>query len=162
MTRSRKQLILIIVVMVTAFVVYGVVRFFLENNEGARLRGLIRRGAASFEREDLRACLGILSENYSDSSGFDKARLEKYLRSMFAQFNQIRVVIKRLNIEMADDGRASADVGFTAYFKVEKKEKLYYETAKFHIEFIRQSAGWRVVSIEYTGVQDALYLHLAA
>lgn len=158
--RQVNPRIFIIIVAVCAVVVYWVIRYATQDDEG-RLRKLIYSAVVMVEKEDAGACSLLISSAYEDSYGNHRKEICRLIEKTFMDFRDFKINIKNIKIEM-DGFKAMADIGFIVCFKLKDDEQFYYDTGKLAVSFRKQKSLWKVFSIAYMGSNDLLFMNTVA
>jgi hypothetical protein len=157
----RHPLVLIVLVAVFAFVVYGLVSV-VSGNDVTSVRRTINAAILGVELNDPARYGAILAEDYTDNQGFTRATLLSRLAGFFKDWHPYKVDVKRLKISVKDQNEATANIGFKAYFHKKGDEVAYYEAGKAVLSLRKTGAGWRVYRVEYTGTDDLLFIQSVA
>ena len=109
--RVNKILLIVLLVAVAGFAVYRLVREHFASEE-ARIKKLIREVEKDFENKELKRCLVVVSEEYSDDLGHaTRDELEDDLRLLFQVARKIRAKVQDVSISIRGD---EADITLTA------------------------------------------------
>lgn len=157
---SKKQLFLIFGVAFCAFLVFVSIRIFSENDE-SRIRKTVYAGILAVEKKDIPRCAHLVSETYKDDYGNDKEHLLKIARDIFKAYEEFRIMIKRLKIEVKGS-EGSANIGFTCYFKKPGDKNIYYDSGELKVYFHQENEAWKVSQLEYKGSNELLFLQSVA
>ncbi len=160
MESSKKQISLICVIIVLALIFYLALRFIGETGESS-IRKAVYAGVIGFERKDISKCSALISEGYSDQYGNSKASLLDIVKEAFEKYNDARVVIKQLQIQLIGE-TATADIGVVIYFKKVGLPKTYYSKFKLKAGFVKDGKRWILKSVEYSDAKDTLYVQTVA
>ena len=79
---SGHQLKVIVVVSVSALLIYGLIRTLSVDDE-SRVKKVIYTGALAVEQRNLFRCASLIDESYQDDSGYDKMNVLGFLREFF-------------------------------------------------------------------------------
>jgi len=108
---AKKTLLIVLLVAVAGYAVYRIVKDRFTSEE-ARIRKLIREIEEDFESKELKKCLAVVSEEYSDNFLHDsKTELEGNLRLLFRASRTIQANVEDISIRIDGD---EADVALTA------------------------------------------------
>lgn len=158
---SKKQFAIILGAVFCAIVLYAMIRIFSEDDE-SRVRKTIYAGVLAVERQDILKCGLLLSDDYQDSYGHNKAMVLKFVSEIFKEYKSFKIHIKQLKIEIKESS-AEADIAFKCYFKKWGDEKrMYYDTGKLKVHFDKEGRRWKVKKIEYTGANELLFIQSVA
>ncbi|UCG78703.1 MAG: hypothetical protein JSV21_02385 [Nitrospirota bacterium] len=99
---SKRTLILI-----TLLIVVPVSIYFLMPGDKARIRKMIRKGAAAVEQENLDETMKAVSLSYRDEHGMTYLLLKKGFERFFRMFDDIEVDIEKVDVTVDDDAASS-------------------------------------------------------
>lgn len=108
-----------------------------ETSDEARVRELVASAEAAAEARDTSDVLAFIADDYSDAYGFDKIRLQSFLRGYFLANPRLELLVTIDALEFPADGLAQADITVT-------KMALDPERERLRVEFRRQDGQWRV------------------
>jgi len=157
---TKRQLSVILCVVLGAIFAYALIRVSLENDE-SRVRRAVYAGIVALENTDIVKCAPLISDAYEDTFGNNKAEVLRFISEIFKDFKDFRVVVKKLKVKVKGT-EAGGDVWFTCYFKKISDEKLYYDSGKIEFGFANEHKSWRVKKIEYSGSNELLFLQSVA
>jgi hypothetical protein len=157
---SKRQLFVILCVVLGAIFAYALIRAFGENDE-SRVRRAVYAGIVAFEKTDIVKCSPLISDAYEDTFGNNKTAVLRFLSEIFKDFKDFKVVVKKLKVRVKG-AEAGGDVWFICYFKKISDEKLYYDSGKIEFGFVKEHKSWRVKIIEYSGSNELLFLQSVA
>jgi len=157
---SRKQLRLILSVIILALLFYVAVQVFSENDE-ARIRRVVNLCILAVEKEDTPGYSRFISQSYQDSYGNTKAGLLVILADNFKEYKPFKVDVKQLSIK-TEESKGQAGIAFKCYFKRMGDKQIYYDAGKAKIYFQKEEKSWKVTNIEYKGSSEMLFLPTVA
>ncbi|MFH1691311.1 MAG: nuclear transport factor 2 family protein [Candidatus Omnitrophota bacterium] len=160
MSKTARQGIVVVVITVCAVLAYWTIRFALQNEE-SHLRKLINFAAVIVEEKDSVKCASLIAPNYQDRFANNKEAIMASIKKIFRDFRNFKITIKNIKIKI-DGLKATADIGFIVYFKVQEEEQIYYDAAKMIVVFEKQNGSWKVVSLDYTGSNELLFMNAVA
>ncbi|MDD5137874.1 MAG: hypothetical protein PHF12_05350 [Candidatus Omnitrophica bacterium] len=140
---------------------YALVTFLQENDE-ARIRRAVYAAVLGVERNEPARYGRVLSPLYKDEYGNDKAAVLKIVADAFRDYKPFKVEIKALKIETEGAG-ATTQIAYRCLFKKsDGGEQIYYDAGKVIASWRRETSGWKIIKIEYTGSQEMLFLPVVA
>lgn len=158
--RRSQQLKFILGVAFLALLFYAGVQLFSENDE-TRVRRSINLATLALEKQDTAGYSRYISESYLDDYGNNKGALLDVIAAVFKEYKPYKADVKKLIIRV-EGSSAEADIGFKCYFKRVGDKQLYYDTGKIKATFHKVGRLWKVIKLEYQGVQDVLFLPAVA
>jgi len=148
-------------VVLLAVVSYALVTFLQENDE-TRIRRAVYAAVLGVERNEPARYGRVLSPLYKDEYGNDKAAVLKTVADAFKDYKPFKVEIKALKIETEGEG-ATTQIAYRCLFrKSGGAEQIYYDAGKLIACWRKETSGWKIVKIEYTGSQEMLLLPVVA
>jgi hypothetical protein len=107
-----------------------------RSSDDEKVRELIVTAENAAEARDASDVIDLVSSDYSDSRGSDRARLENFLRGYFLAHPKVelRVSVQDLQFPVDGLGRATIDV----------LSLPAGEQATFEVEFRREDGDWRI------------------
>jgi hypothetical protein len=151
---NKKQGFFILVILSGALVFYLAVRFLSFNDE-ARLRQIIYAATLAVEQENILKGASFISESYEDKSKNKKQDIVKIAEGIFKKFDDIKIDI-RLKTVGLEKRESQVVVLYKCYFKELKRDKNFSDQGKLKVHFIKENAGWRIKSFEYSGFQEIM------
>jgi len=149
---SRKSIILLFILILSPVLVY-----FLRPSDEARIKKLIREGAAAVEKKEIDNVMAKVSFNYQDERGLTYLLIKRILENQFQAMSGIKVEYENLKIEVKKESataemdlRVIATIGSdTGYIIGDLKNPAHI---KFTLE--KERAKWFVIKTE--GIQASL------
>ncbi len=143
---SQRKVTILIILVVGIFVLHKVM-YFLQT-EKTKIRRTIFSAKKSTEKENLMKCLSFIDYGFSDNYENDRSALAMIGRSVFKQYDDIKISVKELEIAI-DDSKAEALVNTAGFGKNVRNNKIEHYTLKFKITFIKKDNRWLVIRIEW-------------
>src|SRR4029077_17524477 len=78
------------------------------------VRALIDNVETAAEARDASDVLDLVSDDYEDAQGFDRAQLRNFLRGYFLAHPKIELLVNIENLEFPADGLAQAEITVTS------------------------------------------------
>ena len=100
---SKKSVILIFLLIISPALIY-----FLWPFDEARIKKLIKEGAAAVEKEDIDNVMAKVSFNYQDNHGFTYILLKRVFEDQFKRMSGIKVEYENLKIEVKDKSASAS------------------------------------------------------
>jgi hypothetical protein len=149
MTLGKKgKTVVVILAVICAFIL---IKYILVSDE-ARIRKVIYKGKAAIEQEDFEGALRHVSREYHDAYGLNKLAIGALLKRIFAEFDDIAIHVKGMDVEIREQGLGQAT--FLTWVTVQGEEGIGYivgnaETPS-HVVFtlVKERGKWRVVKAE--------------
>jgi len=152
---KRRQFIIGILVL-AALIAAGVwvARLFSEE---ARVKRTLAEGVKAFEAEDLDGCLRLISGEYQDAQGWDKAKIREGLVRLFGQFSEFKAEVGDLKVNVETSkatvscrlrvrARGEGTLVFLVGNLTEKEEAVLF--------WAKQEGKWRLVRVEGLGGRE--------
>jgi|GEM_PF-874723 hypothetical protein len=140
---------------------YALVSFLQENDE-AKIRRAVYAAVLGVERNESARYGRVLSASYRDEYGNDKASILKIVAEAFKDYKPFKVEIKALKTEVQDSA-ATTQIAYRCLFKKNAAgDQIYYDAGKLVASWRKETSGWKIVKIEYTGSQEMLFLPVVA
>jgi hypothetical protein len=144
-----------------AVISYALVSFLQENDE-AKIRRAVYAAVLGVERNEPARYGRVLSASYRDAYGHDKASVLKIVADAFKDYKPFKVEVKALKIEVQGP-EATAQIAYRCLFKKNAGgDQVYYDAGKLIVSWRKETSGWKIVKIEYTGSQEMLFLPVVA
>lgn len=121
MKNWKFYLFLIILILITIWVFSK----FIFISEAERVWWVIKYGARAIENEDLYRCLGIIAPDYYDDFGFDYEKVRNWLKSQFAQYDELDVDIITKKVRVKEEN-AICSLRVNLYGKIGNEYGLIY------------------------------------
>jgi hypothetical protein len=132
-------------------IAFSIIQNILAGEKG-RVRKFILQAKQIVERQDLLACIGIISDDYKDKYSNDKQSLIYFTRETFRYYKQILVQIDKMDIELTDDKKqaiVSIDGLVLGVNKSDKQETiLEKEQGKLKIKLTKEEGRWLLLEVE--------------
>lgn len=110
-----------------------------RTSDEQQIRKLIDSLEIAAEAGDSGTLLASIASDYRDAQGFDKTKLQNFLRGYFYLHPKVDLVILLREFEFPSEGRALVDV------TVARIELSDPERVRLDVEFRRQGSKWLVV-----------------
>jgi len=110
-----------------------------KTSDEEQVRALIGAVETAAEDRDTSDVLTHVADNYADSAGFDKLRLQNFLRGYFLAHPKVELLVTIDSLEFPVDGLAQAVV------TVATVELTDPDVRRMKVEFRRAEDGWKVV-----------------
>ncbi len=110
-----------------------------------QLRKLIDTAKTSAQARDASALLAFVGADYQDSNGFDKTRLQNFLRGYFFTHPKADFLVTLGEFEFPQEGLARVEVSLV------RLELSNPERVHLSVEFRSQDSRWRVSRAEELG-----------
>jgi len=94
---SKKSVIVLFVLILSPLLIY-----FLWPSDEARIKKLIKEGAAAVEKEEIDNVMSKVSFNYQDDHGMTYILIKKILTEQFKSLSGIKVEYENLKIEIKE------------------------------------------------------------
>jgi len=146
---SKKSVILLFLLIIAPVLIY-----FLWPSDEARIKKLIREGAAAIEKKEIDKVMSKVSFNYQDEKGLTYILIKRIFENQFKTMSGIKVEYENLKIEVKKESataemdlRVIATIGSdTGYIIGDLKNPAHI---KFTIE--KEPTKWLVIKTE--GIQ---------
>lgn len=109
-----------------------------KSSDEEQVRALIDAVEAAAEARDASDVLGHIADDYADSNGFDKVRLQNFLRGYFLAHPRLELLVNVESLEFPVDGLAQAVVTVAT---VEIGDP---DLQRLKVELRRAGGEWRV------------------
>lgn len=113
-----------------------------RSSDEEQLRKLISSGQAAAEARDTGTLLGFVAADYRDSNGFDKTRLQNFLRAYFFTHPKGKLVVTLGEFEFPSDGLARVEA---SVYRVALSDP---DRVRLDVEFRREGGRWQVSRVE--------------
>lgn len=107
-----------------------------RSSDEEQVRAAIDAAEVAAESRDSSDVLEHVAADYSDSNGFDRAQLQKFLRAYFLANPRIELLVRIESLEFPVAGLARARIAVNALPSG--------DSATLDVEFRRQDGEWRV------------------
>lgn len=134
---------------------------FLQENDESRVRRVVNMAASAIEKEDVLVLASLVSEDYTDKDGNNKADVLAVVGAFLREFSDVKIEIKQLIIEFRE-GSAECEIAFRCFVKKKGDPQLYGDSGKLKVVFRKADSRWKVLGLEYRGVDELLFLQSAA
>jgi hypothetical protein len=140
-----------VVVILAAICCFVLIKYLLISDE-ARIRKVIYKGKVAIEQEDFEGALRHVSRDYHDDYGLNKMAIAAILKRVYAEFDNIGIHMKQMDIEIIESGLGRAT--FLTWVTVQGREGVGYivgnaETPSRVVFTLAKERGkWRVVKVE--------------
>jgi hypothetical protein len=110
-----------------------------KSSDEEQVRALVDAVETAAEARDTSDVLEHVADNYADSNGFDKSRLQNFLRGYFLAHPRVEVLVNIESLEFPVDGLAQAVISLAT---VELTDP---DMQRLKVEFRRSGSAWQVV-----------------
>ena len=152
---KRRQVIIGILVL-AALIAAGVWVAGLFSEE-ARVKRTLAEGVKAFEAEDMDGCLRVISGEYQDAQGWDKARIREGLVRLFGQFSDFKAEVGDMKVNVETNkatvncrlrvrARGEGTLVFLVGNLTEKEEAVLF--------WVKQEGKWRLTRVEGLGGRE--------
>jgi hypothetical protein len=107
-----------------------------RSSDETQVRGLIDAVETAAESRDASDVLEHVARDYSDGQGFDKTRLQNFLRGYFLAHPRVELLVGVENLEFPADGLGRARVDITSLPAGDR--------VALQVELRREDGEWRV------------------
>ena len=122
--------------------------FFVS--EETRIVKRLEKGRKAFERERILTMAGLISADYSDDYGYEKATLLRVMQSFFSEHREIEAQFLSLKIECTSEDRAHVEL--QVRFGGDVANESFHGVAlrnprgvAFEIDLVKRGRSWKVV-----------------
>jgi hypothetical protein len=123
----------------------GLVACGARSSDEQQVRDVVAKIEAAAEDRDASDVLEFVADGYEDGNGFDKARLQNFLRGYFLAHPKLELLANISNLEFPADGLARAEISVTS-LALEDADRV-----RLKVEFRRDGAEWRVARADRLG-----------
>jgi len=152
---KRRQVIIVILIL-AALIAAGVWVAGLFSEE-ARVKRTLAEGVKAFEAEDMDGCLRVISGEYQDAQGWDKARIREGLVRLFGQFSDFKAEVGDMKVNVETNkatvncrlrvrARGEGTLVFLVGNLTEKEEAVLF--------WVKQEGKWRLTRVEGLGGRE--------
>ena len=113
-----------------------------RSSDEERVRELIDGVEVAAESRDASDVVAYVAPDYSDSEGFDKTRLQTFLRAYMLAHPKVELLTRIDKLEFPADGLAQAEVSVTGI------ELGDIDRVRLKVEFRRNSEKWQVSRVD--------------
>lgn len=141
------------------FVLAAVLAFLILRglfvSEEDRIKKVLMDGKEAIEREDLKGVMDHISLFYRDDYGFTYLRIKGLLQRLFEEFDDIKIYVERMEVDVEEEGRATA--WLLTWATARGKEGTGYiacsgqQPCQVKVELQKGKTGWKVTRT--TGVE---------
>jgi hypothetical protein len=119
-----------------------------------QVRALIDAAEHAAQARDVSALLGLVSEQYADQRGDDKAALRNLVRGYFLVNQSIHLLMRVEDVRFPADGLAQArvTVGMLGT-RASNDWSLAVDVYEFDLELRREAASWRLTRAAWHSLQ---------
>ena len=155
---TKGKTVLIIMAAVAAFIL---IKYLLVSDE-ARIKKVIYKGKAAIEQEDFEGALRHVSRDYHDDYGLNKMAIATLLKRIFAEFDDIAIHVKGMDVEISEQGLGQAT--FLTWVTVQGEEGIGYivgnaeNPSRVVFTLSKERGKWRVVKSEGVEPGEGLWL----
>lgn len=143
---SKKGIAIIVLLIAVPIII-----FFIWPSETARIRKMIKKGAAGFEEKNIEEVMACVSYTYQDEYGMTYLLIQKGVERLFKQLDKMKIEYKNLEITV-DKKTATANLDIRVIGT--RGEHTQYVLGDFdtplHISFTlgKERMKWLVVGTE--------------
>ena len=123
-----------------------------RESDEERIRAVVRAAEQAVEERDTSDAMQLVSDDYADSQGFDKAQLQSYLRAYFLTHPKIELLVHTGDVEIETATRARARIEVAM---VGARSNANGDSASFtadmqalNVDFRLQDSQWRVTRVD--------------
>lgn len=109
-----------------------------RSSDEEQIRKLIDSVEQAAEARNTSAVLAFVASDYRDAQGFDKARLQNFLRGYFYLHEKVELVVLLGEFDFPSEGKATVEV------TVARIELTDPERVRLQVEFRREGSKWQV------------------
>jgi hypothetical protein len=110
----------------------------------AAVRAVIAAGEAAAEARDVGAALDLVSADYGDDRGQDRAALGQFVRGWFALNPRVELVIRIDSLEFPEPNRARVELAVTS---LASRGRLAIEGERLSVELVDEDGAWRLLRV---------------
>jgi hypothetical protein len=107
-----------------------------RSSDESQVRAVIDAAEAAAEDRDASDVIDLVSFDYSDSNGYDRAQLQNFLRAYFLARPKLELLVRIESLEFPVAGLGRARIAVTALPSG--------ESATLAVEFRQEKGEWRV------------------
>ena len=121
--------------------------------EKGRVRKCIMEGRQAIETKNIFACSAMISENYHDKYGNDRAMVIYAAKETFSFYKKITIRIEKMEIRL-NESKNEADGELVASILCQseagKTENIFEkEKGRFRLKLIKEDKKWYVTEVEF-------------
>lgn len=143
---SKKSVILLFLLILAPIIIY-----FLWSSDTARIKKLVKQGAAAIEKKEIDEVMSKVSFNYQDEYGLSYALLKRVLEEQFKVMSDIKVEYENLKVEVKDNS-ATAELDVRVVATIENQTGIIVGDPKTpaHLKFTlaKERVKWLVTKTE--------------
>jgi hypothetical protein len=109
-----------------------------RSSDESQVRELVANAELAAEARDTGDVLAFVADDYEDANGFDKTRLQNFLRGYFLANPKIELLVNVESLEFPADGLARAELSITRV-SLSDPQRLHLK-----VELRRTDGEWRV------------------
>jgi hypothetical protein len=109
-----------------------------RSSDEDQVRELIAGVEAAAEQRDASDVLAFVADDYEDARGFDRSRLQDFLRGWFLAHPKVELLVNVERLEFPADGLAQSEISVTSVSLSDP------DHVRLKVEFRRGGGGWRV------------------
>jgi hypothetical protein len=109
-----------------------------RSSDESQVRELVANAELAAEARDTSDVLAFVADDYEDANGFDKTRLQNFLRGYFLANPKIELLVNVESLEFPADGLARAELSITRV-SLSDPQRLHLK-----VELRRTDGEWRV------------------
>jgi len=109
-----------------------------KSSDEDEVRALIGAVEAAAEARDASDVLEHVADNYADSAGYDKTRLQDFLRGYFLVHPRLELLVNIESLEFPVDGLAQAVISIATVDFTDP------DVQRLRVEFRREEGRWQV------------------
>lgn len=112
------------------------------------VRAVLAAAEAAAETRDTSDVIALVSEEYADDNGFDKARLRDFLRGYFLAHPSLEVLLRIESVVLLADDLARATITLVVLGQrstgIDDESRFVADGERYAVELIREDSAWRV------------------
>ena len=109
------------------------------------VRAVLIAAEKAAETRDVGAAMDLVSQDFSDAEGNDRARLQQFVRGYFALNPRIELIVHEESVEFPEPNRARIALRI-----VQVGGRRGLDGDRFTIELVDESGTWRLLRVERT------------
>lgn len=143
---GRRTIISLLVLMLSPVIIY-----LLWPSDEARVRKLIKQGAAAIEKEDLDRVMSLVSFNYRDDYGLTYILIRKVFEEQFRAMSDIKIEYENLKVQAAGE-KATADLDLRVIATIGNNTGYIFgdlrQAAHLKLSLEKEHARWHATKAE--------------
>jgi hypothetical protein len=119
-----------------------------KSTDEQQVRAIFDSAEAAIESRDTSETLDLVSEDYKDERGLDKAQLRQYLRGYFLTHPKIELVISIGEIRFETKNLAHVKIDAVILGTQGPDERFNSDAPSLQVELRREQSTWRVTRVD--------------